>query len=412
MPTTETSPAIDLLIRNVRVVTCADDNCAVSPPAFVAIVGGQIAGMGPIGALDPQVAVRAELDGEGALLTPGLIDCHTHLVYAGDRAREFEMRLEGARYEDIARAGGGILSTVRATRDANPHDLMTQSARRVKALMRCGVTTVEIKSGYGLTQKAELKSLQVARSLGQQFPIDVRTTLLAAHALPPEFEGRADDYIDEIVRHILPEAARLRLADAVDAFCETIGFTPAQTRRVFEAARANGLPVKIHAEQLSNQGGAALAAEFGALSADHLEHLDEAGVRAMARAGTVAVMLPGAYYFLRDTHVPPISLFRRYGVPMAVATDCNPGTSPSTHLPLMMNMACTLFAMTPSEALLGVTRHAAQALGLSASHGSIELGKRADLCLWDVDHPAALSYAIGGSPLRARLKNGLQHALQ
>jgi imidazolonepropionase len=412
MPTTEASPAIDLLIRNVRVVTCADDDCAVSPPAFIAIVGGQIAGMGPIGALDAQVAVRTELDGEGALLTPGLIDCHTHLVYAGDRAREFEMRLEGARYEDIARAGGGILSTVRATRDANPLDLQTQSARRLKALMRCGVTTVEIKSGYGLTQKAELKSLQVARSLGQQFPIDVRTTLLAAHALPPEFQGRADDYIDEIVHHILPEAVRLRLADAVDAFCETIGFTPAQTRRVFEAARANGLPVKIHAEQLSNQGGAALAAEFGALSADHLEHLDEAGVRAMARAGTVAVMLPGAYYFLRDTQPPPISLFRRYGVPMAVATDCNPGTSPSTHLPLMMNMACTLFGMTPSEALLGVTRHAAQALGLSASHGSIELGKRADLCLWDADHPAALSYAIGGNSLRARLKNGLQHPLQ
>jgi imidazolonepropionase len=413
MPTTaETQPAIDLLIRNVRIVTCADDDCAVSPPAFIAIVGSQIAGMGPIGALDPEVAVRAELDGEGALLTPGLIDCHTHLVYAGDRAREFEMRLEGARYEDIARAGGGILSTVRATRDANPLDLQTQSARRVKSLMRCGVTTVEIKSGYGLTQKAELKSLQVARTLGQQFPIDVRTTLLAAHALPPEFEGRADAYIDEIVDHILPEAARLRLADAVDAFCETIGFTAAQTRRVFEAARAHGLPVKIHAEQLSNQGGAALAAEFGALSADHLEHLDEAGVRAMARAGTVAVMLPGAYYSLRDTQPPPISLLRRYGVPMAVATDCNPGTSPTTHLPLMMNMACTLFRLTPSEALLGVTRHAAQALGMSATHGSIELGKKADLCLWDVDHPAALSYAIGGNPLRARLKNGIEHSLQ
>ena len=278
--------------------------------------------------------------------------------------------------------------------------------------MRHGVTTVEIKSGYGLSQKAELKSLRVARALGEKFPIDVRTTLLAAHALPPEFAGRADAYIDEIVQHILPEAARLQLADAVDAFCEHIGFTPAQTRRVFEAARAHGLPVKLHAEQLSNQGGAALAAEYGALSADHLEHINEAGVRAMARAGTVAVMLPGAYYFLRDTQAPPIALFRQHGVPMAVATDCNPGTSPGTHLPLMMNMACTLFRMTPAEALLGVTRVAAQALGLSSSRGTIALGKRADLCLWDVDHPAELSYAIGSSPLRARIHHGVQHPLQ
>jgi imidazolonepropionase len=412
MPPTRTEPAIDLLIRNVRVVTCAEDDCSVSPPAFVAIAHGVIAGMGPISALDPQVPVRAELDGAGALLTPGLIDCHTHLVYAGDRAREFEMRLEGASYEEIARAGGGILSTVRQTREANPVDLQTQSARRLKSLMRHGVTTVEIKSGYGLSQKAELKTLQVARSLGQHFPIDVCTTLLAAHALPPEFTGRADDYIDEIVQHILPEAVRLKLVDAVDAFCESIGFTPAQTKRVFEAARAHGLPVKLHAEQLSNLGGAALAAQFDALSADHLEHVDEAGVRAMAQAGTVAVMLPGAYYFLRDTQRPPIELFRRYDVPMAVATDCNPGTSPSTHLPLMMNMACTMFRMTPVEALLGVTRHAAKALGLSESRGSIELGKLADLCLWDVDHPAELSYAIGGNPLRARLKNGVEHSLQ
>ena len=412
MPTTDAAPAIDLLIRNVRLVTCADDGCAISPPAFVAIVGGKIAGLGPIASLDPAVPVRAELDGAGALLTPGLIDCHTHLVHAGDRAREFEMRLEGASYEEIARAGGGILSTVRQTRAANPVALQAQSARRLTSLMQHGVTTVEIKSGYGLSLADEIKCLKVARALGQQFPVDVRTTLLAAHALPPEFAGRADAWIDEIVEHILPEAARLRLVDAVDAFCETIGFTAAQTRRVFEAARAHGLPVKLHAEQLSNGGGAALAAEFGALSADHLEHVDEAGVRAMARAGTVAVMLPGAYYFLRDTRPPPIALFRRHGVPMAVATDCNPGTSPGTHLPLMMNRACTLFRMTPSEALLGVTRHAAQALGLGASRGSIEIGKQADLCLWDVDHPAELSYAIGSNPLRARLKNGVQHALQ
>jgi imidazolonepropionase len=411
MPTTPV-PTIDLLIRNVRIVTGVDLACEVTPPGFVAIADGVIAGMGPTHRLDPQVPVRRELDGGGALLTAGLIDCHTHLVYAGDRAIEFEMRLQGASYEAIARAGGGILSTVKHTREANPGDLQAQSARRLKSLMRHGVTTVEIKSGYGLSQKAELKSLQVARALAQQFPVDVRTTLLAAHALPPEFAGRADAYIDEVVQHILPEAARLKLADAVDAFCENIGFTPAQTRRVFEAARAHGLPVKLHAEQLSNLGGAALAAEFGALSADHLEHVDADGVRAMAQSGTVAVMLPGAYYFLRDTQVPPVALFREHGVPMAISTDCNPGTSPSTHLPLMMNMACTLFRMTPAEALLGVTRVAAQALGLQHDRGTIELGKRADLCLWDVDHPAELSYAIGASPLRARIHHGVQHALQ
>ena len=411
MPTTPV-PTIDLLIRNVRIVTGVDNACEVTPPGFVAIADGVIAGMGPTHRLDPQVPVRRELDGGGALLTAGLIDCHTHLVYAGDRAIEFEMRLQGASYEAIARAGGGILSTVKHTREANPGDLQAQSARRLKSLMRHGVTTVEIKSGYGLSQKAELKSLQVARALAQQFPVDVRTTLLAAHALPPEFAGRADAYIDEVVQHILPEAARLKLADAVDAFCENIGFTPAQTRRVFEAARAHGLPVKLHAEQLSNLGGAALAAEFGALSADHLEHVDADGVRAMAQSGTVAVMLPGAYYFLRDTQAPPVALFREHGVPMAISTDCNPGTSPSTHLPLMMNMACTLFRMTPAEALLGVTRVAAQALGLQHDRGTIELGKRADLCLWDVDHPAELSYAIGASPLRARIHHGVQHALQ
>ena len=411
MPT-DHQPAIDLLIRNVRIVTCVDDACSISPAAFVAVADGRIVGMGPIASLDPRVHVLRELDGEGALLTPGLIDCHTHLVYAGDRAREFEQRLQGSSYEEIARAGGGIVSTVRQTRDANPMDLQAQSARRLKSLMRHGVTTVEIKSGYGLNQKAELKSLQVARALAAQYPIDVSTTLLAAHAVPPEFRGRADAYVDEIVNHILPEAVRLGLADAVDAFCEDIAFSPAQTRRVFAAALSHGLPVKLHAEQLTNSGGAALAAEFGALSADHLEHVDLDGVRAMAASGTVAVMLPGAYYFLRDTQPPPIALFRSHGVPMAIATDCNPGTSPSTHLPLMLNMACTMFRMTPAEALLGITRHAAQALGLQDTRGTIELGKLADLCLWDIDHPAELSYAIGSSPLRARLKNGLQHPLQ
>ncbi len=405
------SPTIDLLLRNVRIVTCADDTCTVTPPAFVAIFGGLIAGLGPMTHLDPDAPVLREIDAEGALLTPGLIDCHTHLVHAGHRAREFEMRLQGASYEEIARAGGGIVSTVRQTREAVPADLHAQSARRLQSLMAHGVTTVEVKSGYGLSLKDELKCLRVARELGQRHPITVRTTLLAAHAVPPEYAGRADDYIAHVAEHIVPEAARLRLADAVDAFCETIGFDLAQTRQVFEAARRAGLPVKLHAEQLSNMRGAELAAEFGALSADHLEHVDEAGVMAMARAGTVAVMLPGAFYFLRDSHVPPIDLFRRHGVPMAVATDCNPGSSPTTHLPLMMNMACTLFRMTPSEALLGVTRHAARALGLADTHGTVELGKVADLCLWNVDHPAELAYAIGASPLRQRLHGGRDHAL-
>jgi len=406
------NPPIDLLLRNVRIVTCSDDTCAITPPAFVALYGGLIAGLGPMTQLDPSAEVKDEIDGEGALLTPGLIDCHTHLVYAGQRAREFELRLEGASYEEIARAGGGIVSTVRQTREAGPADLYAQSARRLASLIAHGVTTVEIKSGYGLSLKDELKTLRVARELGQRLPVDVRTTLLAAHALPPEYAGRADAYIDHVVQHIVPEAARLQLADAVDAFCETIAFDLLQTRRVFQAARSHGLPVKLHAEQLSNMGGAALAAEFGALSADHLEHVDEAGVLALAAAGTVAVMLPGAYYFLRDTHLPPVELFRRHGVPMAVATDCNPGTSPTTHLPLMLNMACTLFRLTPAEALLGVTRHAAQALGLQDTIGTVELGKQADLCLWNVDHPAELAYAIGASPLRARLHRGLQHALQ
>lgn len=402
---------LDLLIKNVRIVDGIGDDCAASPPGFVGVRGGRIACIGRMLDLDATAhAAAKEHDGGGALLTAGFIDCHTHLVYAGDRAREFDLRLRGASYEEIARAGGGIRSTVKLTREADEHALLDASAHRLKDLMRHGVTTVEIKSGYGLSLEHELKCLRVARSLGNRFPIDVRTTLLAAHALPPEFDGRADAYIDEIVQHIIPEARRQGLADAVDAFCETIGFTLEQTRRVFDAAQAAGLPVKLHAEQLSNQQGAALVARYGGLSADHLEHLDEAGAVAMARAGTVAVMLPGAFYFLRETKLPPIDLLRRHGVPMAVSTDCNPGTSPGTHLPLMMNMACTLFRMTPAEALLGVTRHAARALGLQATHGTIEAGKWADLCLWNVDQPAELAYAIAGSPLARRFHHGLEQS--
>jgi len=404
--------AVDLLIRHARIAACVDDACSVSALGYVAVADGKIAATGT-GDAPASLKAASEIDVAGALLTPGLIDCHTHLVYAGDRAREFELRLQGASYEEIARAGGGIISTVRLTREADEAALLSASATRLRSLMKHGVTTVEIKSGYGLALDHELKCLRVARALGRDLPIDVRTTLLSAHALPPEYAGRADAYIDDVVvAEIIPEAARLKLADAVDAFCETIGFTLAQTRRVFEAARAHGLPVKLHAEQLSNQHGAALAAEFGGLSADHLEHLDEAGAIAMARAGTVAVLLPGAYYFLRDTHLPPIDLLRKHRVPMAVATDCNPGTSPTTHLPLMLNMACTLFRMTPAEALLGVTRHAAQALGLAETHGTIEVGKVADLCVWNVEQPAALACEIGSGALRARFKNGVQHPLQ
>ena len=335
------------------------------------------------------------IDAKGALVTPGLVDCHTHLVYAGNRAREFEMRLEGATYEDIARAGGGILSTVKATRAATEEELARQSGARLDAMMSEGVTTVEIKSGYGLEVASELKCLRVARGLAKDRAVHVTTTLLGAHAVPPEYKGRPDDYVDLVCDRLIPEAAREHLADAVDAFCEGIGFTPAQTRRVFEAARAHGLGVKLHADQLSNLFGAALAAEFGALSADHLEHTDEAGVAAMAKAGTVAVLLPGAFYFLRETKQPPLEALRRHGVPIAIATDCNPGTSPNTSLLTTMNMACTLFRMTPEEALAGATIHAARALGLK-DRGVLESGKRADFVVWDAEDPAELSWTVAG----------------
>jgi imidazolonepropionase len=335
-------------------------------------------------------------DAGGALITPGLIDCHTHLVYGGDRAQEFELRLNGASYEDIARSGGGIASTVQATRHATPEQLKQQSSVRLKQLLSEGVTTIEIKSGYGLALEPERKMLQVARALGQDHAVDVRTTFLGAHALPPEFAGRADAYVDEVLR-MLPLLHAEGLVDAVDGFCERIAFSPAQMARVFEEAAALDLPVKLHAEQLSDSGGAALAAGFKALSCDHLEWLSEAGADAMANAGTVAVLLPGAFYFLRETKVPPVDLLRRKGVPIAIATDCNPGSSPCTSLLLMLNMACTLFRLTPEEALAGVTRHAASALGLS-DRGVLAAGKRADFVLWNLQNPAQLSYGLGANP--------------
>ena len=384
----------------------ADAPYGLIEDAALAVEDGRIAWVGQRAALPPGFARRCEQrhDAGGALVTPGLIDCHTHLVYGGDRAHEFELRLNGASYEDIARAGGGIVSTVKATRAADEASLAAQALPRVQALMAEGVTTLEIKSGYGLALEHERKCLRVARSLAQRERVQVRTTFLGAHALPPEFANRPDDYVDEVLR-MLPALHAEGLVDAVDAFCERIAFSTAQTRRVFEAARGLGLPVKLHAEQLSDSGGAQLAAGFGALSCDHLEWLSEEGAQAMARAGTVAVLLPGAFYFLRDTRLPPIDLLRRCGVPMAVSTDCNPGSSPCTSLLLMLNMACTLFRLTPEEALAGVTRHAAQALGLP-DRGVLAPGLRADFVLWDVQRPAQLSYAIGFNPLRQRVFGG------
>ncbi|WP_428247959.1 imidazolonepropionase [Ferrovibrio sp.] len=369
---------------------------------------GRIAWVGPVADLpETQIGRHTVVHRlQGGWITPGLVDCHTHLVFGGNRAHEFELRLNGATYEDIARAGGGIRSTMAATRNADEADLLRQSAPRLKALIAEGVTTLEIKSGYGLSLEDELKCLRVARRLGELYPVRIRTTLLAAHSVPAEYAGRADAYIDLVCDSIIPAAAREGLADAVDAFCEGIAFSVAQTRRVFEAAQRHGLPVKLHAEQLSNLGGARLAAEFGALSADHLEHLDEPGVEALAKAGTVAVLLPGAFYALRETQAPPVALFRKHQVPMAVSTDCNPGTSPVSSLLLILNMACTLFRMTPEEALAGATREAARALGLADECGTLETGKRADLVVWDIDRPAALAYRIGFNPRRQVVLGG------
>jgi imidazolonepropionase len=350
------------------------------------------------------VALDAEHDLGGALVTPGLIDCHTHLVYGGDRAREFELRLQGASYEDIARAGGGIRSTVAATRATGDDELFRQTAARADVLMAEGVTTLEAKSGYGLTLDDEARMLRVAHRLGRERALTVRATCLAAHALPPEFDGRADAYIDAVCDW-LPRLEAEGLVDAVDAFCDRIGFTAAQTRRVFESARALGLPVRLHAEQLSDQGGAELAASFGALSCDHLEHLSGTGVRAMAEAGTVAVLLPGAYYFLRETKLPPVQALRDAGVPIAIATDHNPGSSPGLSLLLMINMACTLFRLTPEEALRGVTHHAARALGL-ADRGVLAADGRADFVVWDLGHANELAYWFGRNPCRQVVRGG------
>ncbi|WP_042273202.1 imidazolonepropionase [Paraburkholderia heleia] len=373
--------------------------------AAIAVEDGKVAWLGAAAELPMPFAEWPCEDLGGAWVTPGLVDCHTHLVYGGQRADEFAQRLAGVSYEAIARQGGGIVSTVRATRAADEAALFAQSATRLEALLAEGVTAVEIKSGYGLDLASERKMLRVARQLGDRYPVTVRTTFLGAHALPPEFAGRADDYIDEVCERMLPALADEGLVDAVDVFCERIGFSLAQSERVFEAAARRKLAVKMHAEQLSNSGGAALAARHGALSADHLEFLDEAGVAAMKQAGTVAVLLPGAYYFIRETQLPPLDLLRRYAVPIAISTDSNPGTSPATSLLLMMNMATTLFRMTVPEVLQGVTRHAAQAFGDAERHGTLAAGRPADFAVWTVQSLAELAYWIG-RPLCARVVRG------
>ncbi|MEH3145702.1 MAG: imidazolonepropionase [Methylobacterium frigidaeris] len=396
----------DRIWRGARLATLAEQapGLGAIEDGVVACRDGRIVFAGPANEA-PSLDAPEVVACDGRWITPGLIDCHTHLIHGGDRAGEFERRLAGATYEEIARAGGGIVSTVRATRAASEADLVASGLRRLDALIAEGVTTIEVKSGYGLSRDAELASLRAARALGRHRAVSVVTTFLGAHALPPD-EGDRDRYIASVCDEMLPAVAAEGLADAVDAFCEGIAFSPAQTARVFEAARRLGLPVKLHADQLSNLGGAALAARYGALSADHLEHTDEDGAAAMARAGTVAVLLPGAYYFIRETKVPPVAAFRRHGTRMALATDCNPGTSPLTSLLLTLNMGATLFRMTVEECLAGVTREAARALGLLPEIGTLEAGKWCDLAIWDVERPAELVYRIGFNPLHARIRRG------
>ena len=397
------------LWRHARLATLAGDApWGLVEHGALLVEGDRIAWVGAEAELPRALTkhVTAEHDLAGALVTPGLVDCHTHLVYAGQRASEFEQRLHGASYEDIARLGGGIASTVAATREASDVHLFQLAQRRARVLMGEGVTTLEVKSGYGLTLEDERRCLVVARRHASELALDVRTTFLGAHALPPEFAGRPDAYIDAVCVW-LPLLHAQGLVDAVDAYCETIAFSPAQTRRVFESARALGLPVKLHAEQLSDQGGAALAAGFGALSCDHLEYLGGAGIAAMRAAGTVAVLLPGAYYFLRETRLPPVAQLRAQAVPIALASDHNPGSAPGLSLLLMLSMACTLFRMTPEEALRGVTVNGARALGL-ADRGRLSAGQRADFVAWDLEHPNELAYWFGHNPCRRVVAGGQQ----
>lgn len=395
------------LWQHCNIATMVDGKCSIIEDAAIVTYEGFIEWIGP--RVHVPEAEYAHTHGlEGAWVTPGLIDCHTHAVFGGNRSDEFEQRLQGVSYADIAAAGGGIASTVRATRAATEDELFDSARQRLACLLRDGVTSVEIKSGYGLSLESERKMLRVIRRLGAELPITVRSTCLAAHALPPEYKDRADDYITHICTEMLPALAAEGLVDAVDAFCEYLAFSPAQVERVFRAARQLGLPVKLHAEQLSSLHGSSLAARYQALSADHLEFMTEEDAIAMARSGTVAVLLPGAFYFLRETQQPPMDALRKHGVKIAIASDLNPGTSPALSLRLMMNMACTLFRMTPEEALAGVTQHAATALGMGETHGSLEPGKVADFVAWNIDRPADLSYWLGGDLDKRVVRNGVE----
>ena len=392
----------DRLWLNANLVTMADaQGYGLIANGAIACKGGRIAWIGPQAALPdaPDSLAIDIVDTGGRLITPGLIDCHTHLVFGGNRSGEFELRLEGASYEEIARAGGGIISTVKATRQADEEALYESASARLKNMQSEGVTTIEIKSGYGLDIDSEAKMLRVAQSLERDNPVRVQKTFLGAHAVPPEFAGRTDDYLDHVIDDMLPALAAMGLIDAVDAFCENIAFSAVQLTHLFDAAHGLGLPVKLHAEQLSDCGGSRMAASHGALSVDHLEYLDEADIPLLAKHGTVATLLPGAFYYLKETRLPPIDALRAAGVPMALATDCNPGSSPITSPLLILNMGCTLFGLTPAEALRGMTINAAKALGRQPDIGSLELGKAADLAIWNIDHPAELSYWIGANAL-------------
>ncbi|QIE45025.1 imidazolonepropionase [Pseudohalocynthiibacter aestuariivivens] len=400
--TDNTQVYTDLTVATMEV---SDTAYGLIEDAAIVVSKGKVAWTGPKADLPQDYSAQTQISLGGRLVTPGLIDCHTHIVHGGDRAVEFEMRLNGASYEEVARAGGGIVSTVTATRAATEEALIASALPRVDAMLAEGTCVLEIKSGYGLDQDTELRMLRAARAIAQTRPVRVTTSFLGAHAVPAEFTGGADAYIDTVCIPALRAAHAEGLVDAVDGFCEGIAFQPEQIARVFDVARELGLPVKLHAEQLSNLGGAKLAASYGAMSADHIEYLDEDGVAAMAEAGTVAVVLPGAFYTLRETQMPPIAALRKHGVPMALATDCNPGSSPMTSLLLTMNMACTLFRMTPEEALAGVTRHAAAALRLDDC-GRVATDLRADLAVWNVSHPAELAYRIGFNPLHSRIFGG------
>jgi imidazolonepropionase len=394
------------LWQHCHVATMAGGKYSIIEDAALVTAGQLIEWIGPLAEL-PQGDYAQVHDLQGAWVTPGLIDCHTHTVFGGNRSGEFEQRLEGVSYAEIAAKGGGIASTVRATRAASEDELFASAHKRLRSLLRDGVTTVEIKSGYGLDLANERKMLRVARRLGEALPVSVRATCLAAHALPPEYKDRADDYIEHICQEMLPALAAEGLVDAVDAFCEYLAFSTEQVERVFKVAQQLGLPVKLHAEQLSSLHGSSLAARYHALSADHLEFMTEADAIAMAASGTVAVLLPGAFYFLRETQLPPMDALRKHGVKIAIASDLNPGTSPALSVRLMLNMACTLFRMTPEEALAGATQHAATALGMGATHGSLEVGKVADFVAWQIDRPADLAYWLGGELDKRVVRHGV-----